>query len=304
MCFRPALHSEATSYQITRRAVLGTGAAFLAIAPRPGWSTVPSPTRDADLFAFIGPETGNLVLAVTFSAGVHSSLDESPNVTVRINSNRGSWTVHGQSGCQSPEPPQGQNYLRSFAGQVLRVASRHDGIHNAVVVETAPDLLPAGEHLKVWAELIADGGSRSRVGSPIVAKLLEHDSRLSAAYHAVSPEDDMTLLADLLSRRIAFLAKAYGTVSDPSRYGRRLGTHLLPDVIRYSRDLPVGFNFVGQNGRHPADDAAAVVATMLTGAPIPRRSDQPFELTKQFPYFVGLNRGTVSLNSTARSLRN
>jgi hypothetical protein len=304
MCLRADLHGTTISFPITRRAALGAGAAFIAMAPRPGWSTVPSRHKiAAKLFAFVGPETGNLVLAVTFASGARNFLDESLDAAVRINSNRGSWTVHGRSGVQSPGSPYGQNYLRSFAGQVVRMDSRPDEIYNAVVVETAPDLLPPGGHLKVWAELLADGQSRLRVGSPIVAKLLAHDSRLSAAYHAVSPEDDVTLLSDLVGRRIAFLAKAYGTVPDPTRYARRLSAHLLPDVIRYSRDLPVGFNFVGQNGLHPADDTAAVVATILTGAPIPRGPEHSFELTKKFPYFLDSNRGTANLPGTARAWR-
>ncbi len=96
------------------------------------------------------------------------------------------------------------------------------------------------------------------------------------------------MLAAPLERRIATLAAAGGRIADSVSYARRLAARLLPDVIPYRHDLPVGFNVASQNGRHPADDTASVVTTVTTDAVTFRARATRFPLSQSFPYFQPL----------------
>jgi hypothetical protein len=60
-----------------------------------------------------------------------------------------------------------------------------------------------------------------------------------------------------------------------------------PDALRYAPSRPTGFTFAGFNGRHPDDDVATLLATMLLGAPteVPVRS--PGRTVDAFPHFRG-----------------
>ena len=158
--------------------------------------------------------------------------------------------------------------------------------HYAVVLETSPDLVRAGESLSVWAQILAGDGSRVRVGNPFVAAILARDPLLSTIYHAASPEEDPVLLAGPFADHGTIMAATRGSIADPDAHGKRLAVLLLPDVISYRPDLPVGFTFANQNGPHPADDTAAVVETVLTGAVARGKPATPFRLAETFPYFA------------------
>ena len=82
------------------------------------------------------------------------------------------------------------------------------------------------------------------------------------------------------------MAAAAGGIVDPDAHGRRLAALLLPDVVSYRPELPVGFNFAGRNGRHPADDTANTVRTVLKGAVAQPVAATPFRLCEEFPYFL------------------
>ena len=139
--------------------------------------------------------------------------------------------------------------------------------------------------MQVWAEIFAQGSARVRVGNPFVAELLARNPRSSELYHAATPGQDTALFSDALAERVARLARTSGSVADPTAHGRRLAAFLLPDAIAYRPDLPVGFSFASQNGRHPSEDVGAVVDTILAGSVVRRTAFPTFALTDAFPYF-------------------
>jgi len=283
------------SLPINRRAALGGGAAaFMTMALMPKPSAAAQSAHKLDLFAFMAPKSRNLVFAVTFKTSDRPSEGRvGSDYTVRIHVNEHRWTINGPLSTQQRKDSENRCY-RCFSGEVF--GRRHaDEILNAAVVETPPQLVGNAERLAVWAELFAANGSRRRVGSPFIAELMAQEPTMSTAYHAASPKDDVALLAEVLSRRATILANANGNVADPGGHARRLCSHFLPDVIEYRPNHPVGFNFVSQNGRHPADDPAAIVATVLTGAVTAGRSSRSIQLSEAFPYFVGPNMGPAKL---------
>ncbi len=259
---------------VSRRFVLGAGAGLLvAGAPR----DIPSvfrPRHSAELFVFPAPDTGKSVLALVIAAtGAGSALP----MHMRIHADSRSWTV------ETPRSARAWNRDgdRFFVGQVIGGHGPMGARHDAVVVES-----PLREAVAAWAEVHPADGSRLRVGSPFVAELLARDPALSGIYHRASPAEDAALFTGALEKHLAALAVSGGGVADPEAHARRLAARLLPDVIPYRQDAPVGFSFASQNGRHPSDDADAVTATLLRGAVMPRKAAPPrFRLTSNFPYF-------------------
>jgi hypothetical protein len=261
------------SPRISRRGVLGAGAGVLIAGLTRGVpAAAPGPRLTADLFVFPAPGTGNPVFAiVTSTTGAHPS----PPAHMRIHAGPRSWAVEASRFAR----PWERNGDRFFAGEVSGdgPGTRHD----AVVVESGLTGTAAA-----WAESRAEDGSRFRVGTPFVAELLSRDPVLRAAYHTASPAEDVALFSGAFQKRLAAMAASDGVVADPEAHARRLAARLLPDVLVYRPDLPAGFSFASQNGRHPGDDAAAVAATVLTGAVTARASAAPrFRMTDSFPYF-------------------
>jgi hypothetical protein len=236
--------------------------------------------RQPDLFVFRGCGAGNLVVAVIAPA-VTGRYASRVRFDVRVHAGSRCWAVDDilplQSGVLSERAD-----CRIFAGEVLGPATAVGARHTAVVIESR---LGGGEDVAVWAEIGDADGVRLRVGTPFIAALLAGDPMLSGRYHAASPTDDRMLFSDAIASRVRRLAAARGVHGSDARVAR-LVERLLPDVIRYHPDLPVGFSFAGQNGRHPADDAAAVVETILTGTVASRTAARQAGLTGSFPYFA------------------
>ncbi len=258
---------------VSRRFVLGAGAGLLlAGAPR-GVSAVLHPRHSAELFVFPAPDTGKSVFAVVIAgAGAVSALP----MQVRIHTGSRSWTVETLRSAHARDRDGDRFFIGQVSGGHGPMGIRHD----AVVVES-----PLREAVAAWAEIRTAEGARLRVGSPFVADLLARDPALSDTYHGTSPAEDAALFTGALQKRLAAMALS-GGVADPDAHARRLAARLLPDVIPYRRDAPVGFSFASQNGRHPSDDVDAVTATLLRGAVVPRKAAPPrFRLTSDFPYF-------------------
>lgn len=263
--------------RITPRRVLGTGAGVLTLGCALRSVSLAPARRQPELFVFRSPDESKLVCAVVVPAACSTHFD------VRIHAGPKSWTVGGVRAVV-PGAVTKCNDGAVFAGEVLGHSRAAAPRSTAVVIEGRPDLVRPGESLDVWAELRVKDGSRLRVGSPFVAALLAVDPAMSQRYHAASPAEDRGLFTEALAGRISAAAIG-GGVADPGLHARRLVICLLPDVIRYRPDLPVGFSFASQNGRHPADDAMAVVETVLTGAVAPRAKSNRVRLTGGFPYF-------------------
>ena len=273
----------------TRRGALAAGAIGLLLGSARS-SAAACAIHGSDLFVFRAASSGNLVLAVTFlSADALLPRPGHSQFELRIHSgwNVGAttWTVGGT------RPPQAgvvsdHGAGRTFVGEV-RGRHVHAGktLH-AVVLETPPDLVRTGESLGVWAEICTEDGARVRVGSLFVAAILARDPLLSTIYHAATPAQDSALLAGPLAEHGAIMAATRGGIADPEAQGKRVATFLLPDVITYRPGLPVGFTFANQNGRHPAEDTAVTVETVLTGAVARGKPATPFQLAGMFPYFA------------------
>lgn len=263
---------------VTRRTALGAfaGAMTLGLA-RQSFAAPASPAR-ADLFVFRAPDTDHLVLAVV--SAVSPEMPHKPVSDVRFHAGTQSWKITRRAVAQSSMPSGGTG-VRVFAGTVLGPSGL---TYEATVLETA-DLAgsASSEGLSVWAQIDTADGSRMRVGSPVVADLLAADPALSRIYHAATPTEDRALFMKALARRIAQRTELRALGADT--HAKRLAGLLLPDVITYRSALPVGFNFAGQNGRHPADRTAAVQETLLNGAVAPGASSTAFVLTPAFPYF-------------------
>jgi hypothetical protein len=135
----------------------------------------------------------------------------------------------------------------------------------AVVIEAPTRMLSTGM-LGVWAERFTHGGSRRRIGSPFLAELVSGNPALSDLYHSSSPADDKAVLTARVAQGIAERAREFGQFQNPERHGLRLASILLPDVLRYDPNLPAGFTFAAQNGRHPEEASDVVVKAILYGA--------------------------------------
>jgi hypothetical protein len=276
---------------ITRRVALGTGVGFFALGFVPelsfarGSSAAAGVQHQPELFAFRSPANGNLVFAVVGSVvDTSSGMPSRTKFDVRIHTGRKSWMVKGLRSLRTGALSHLHD-SRLFAGEVVGPCTDAGIRYHAVVLESPPDFGRAAEKLAVWAELRSEDGWRFRVGNPFVAALLARDPALSNAYHTASPSEDRALFTEAVAKRIAVMAAADGNVANPHAHARRLAARVLPDVIEFCPDLPVGFNFASQNGRHPADNAGAVAVTVLTGAVASPVIATPFGLTTKFPYF-------------------
>ena len=265
----------------TRRTVLGVGVGVIVLAcTRPLRAGVVQPAMP-ELFVFEAPRSRNLVLALTaFGSQPLVERGGSP-AAVRIHAGRTSWTVIEPTPAEGLSPD--RSGTRIFAGTVQWSSGDARVARHVVVIETRADFVQAEEILTVWAEAFDDAGSLTRIGNPFVAAILDRDPALAARHHATAPSQDRDRLGAVVAERISDMAP--DDVAYPQAYGVRLARLILPDVITYRRDRPVGLTFASQNGRHPQDDADAVVATFLTGAASPRPASGPVRLTDAFPYF-------------------
>jgi hypothetical protein len=246
-------------FPLSRRLVLGGASAAMALGV-----TRDSPAGEAapDLYAFRACGTDNIVFAVV----AQTSLLPPGCAAVTFHAEPRSW-VADWSGAPGS---------RFLAGNV--------GGRTAIVLEIPADYVASGQSLNVWAEIHTQGRGRTRVGNPFLAKILARDPMLSQLYHASSPAQDRALFTDPLIERIVATSRA----ANPNLHARRLADMLLPDVLTYRPDQPAGYTFARQNGRHPADETAAVVETVLTGTPSLRPAASSVPLTDTFPYFSGL----------------
>lgn len=266
--------------RISRRAVLGTSACMLALDCLRTPSVTASAFHEPELFVFRPHGAAALVLAMVIPV-LHTV--PSSGFDVHIHAGVEDWAINRVRPLQSGVITE-RTGSRVFVGEVLACGATAGLRCTAVVVQTPPDLVRRGDTLGVWAEIHATTGSRRRFGNPFIARLLGQDGTLSQIHNAASPPDDRALLTGLVTERIETIAAANG-VANPAVHAGRLAARLLPDVINYRSDLPVGFSFAGQNGRHPGDDTAAVVETVLTGAVAEKVASTRVQLTDIFPYF-------------------
>lgn len=257
----------------------GVGAAALGMISMGRANAAPAAPcpKSGELFAFRAPDATALVFAVAFPEGPLDAVAP----TVHIHAGSRIWTVDG--GALSPSI-QGQASARIYVGRIGKPTPLGEKLHRLIVVSAPSASLSTGV-LPVWAEVVGQGGSRLRLGNPIVAELLTRTPEVSGIFHEVQPTRDHALFAEVLADQIAARGAAAG-VGDPKLRGSRLAAKLLPDVLSFDPDLPVGFTFVGQNGRRPSDAVASIVDTMLAGiATAGKPTGDLFTASNAFPYF-------------------
>jgi hypothetical protein len=158
-------------------------------------------------------------------------------------------------------PEQAQN---TFAGTkvdsiVLEVAHRH------------PRLRP-GTATGIWCatKLATDaGGWRqiNRAGHPMMWPIFwPGDTDFSDPSNTRHPSQDVAGDGTTIAGQVAAVVEAAGTSDDPQGYGRTVAAELLPDVLPYEIGTPA--SFADRNGRTMADNAPAVVLSLVTGTAV------------------------------------
>lgn len=262
---------EATS--MTRRTILSGGIACAVASAIPrrllaeitGWKQ-----SRANLYVFPGFQKDTTVLAATWRAPMRK------NLRVKIHAGKQSWNVQVVDN-RADSASFILDDCRIFAGNVSEHAT-------AVIVESPNRMLSGRGAIGVWAERFTDAGSRQRTGSPFIAAMVAENHQLERHYDFISPAEDPAELASDVANAIAARARKHGFVGDPDAYGRRLASRLLPDVLHYDPELPTGFTFAAQNGRHPGENSALVVDTILNGSPAFTTEAPIPQWQTRFPY--------------------
>jgi hypothetical protein len=233
----------------------------------------------ADLYAFRASDVERAVIAATWTALYdHGS-------TLLVHAGEETWTVKVPEGSSSPTFAN-ERGCQIFAGDILNRSAGNDARLKAVVIEAPIEAISKGGSISVWAERISQGGRRLRIGSPFIAKLIARNIPAAKLYHASSPEADGEEFTRLVAVAVSVNAHASGYAGNAELYGRRVASAITPDAMRFDPNLPVGFTFAAQNGRHPDDAAQSVVDTVLNGTLTPQVAKPRFPLKSEFPYFL------------------
>ena len=235
-------------------------------------------TEDPALYVFRASSANRIVIAATWEPT--SRVD----ARLRIHTGERTWTI---------EVPAGSSRLtaldsvgcQTFTGLVFDRTGADNTLLQAVVIEAPSRLLSSGGVAHVWAERHSQG-SRRRFGSPFMVRLSAKSRLVANLYHASSPEQDGEGLHRAVAQVISSNAYQNGYAGNPVRYGRRIASVITPDALRYDPQLPIGFTFAAQNGRHPNDAANSVVDTVLDGTLATHVPQPSFPLKDQFPYFA------------------
>jgi hypothetical protein len=230
-----------------------------------------------ELFAFKAPASGHSVFAVVLPDGGAKPI-RLAGAVVHIHAGRENWALPISSDGRTT-----RQEGHAFVGPIHFSAQNPAATRLAVVLAAPTNSAKPDETIDVWAEVRWGDGSRSRVGSPVVAEIVARDPSLAEVYHEITPDLDHALLEEGLTSRLSTMSLA---VEDPETRGHRLASILLPDVIRFRPGAPIGFNFADQNGRHPSDPAQAVADTMIAGVILPGRASEAVRLASEFPYFL------------------
>jgi hypothetical protein len=288
------LNDRETEYRtLTRRVVLtgSLGCALTLLIPQrmQGDTGENRPAHDnsglyvdsgvADLYVFRASDTKIAVIAATWTA----LYDDGS--TLRVHAGGETWTVKVPGGSSSPTFAT-ERGCQIFVGDILNRAVGNDARLKAVVIEAPIDAISKGGSISVWAERISQQGRRLRMGSPFMSKLIARNVSAAKLYHASSPEADGEEITRLVAAAVSVDARASGYAGNAELYGRRVASAITPDAMRFDPNLPVGFTFAAQNGRHPDDAAQSVVDTVLNGTLKPQVSQSRFPLKGEFPYFL------------------
>jgi hypothetical protein len=266
----------------SRRKLLASGIGLTVVAAFGPWSAhATGLRRQGELFAFRAPDRDDIVFALALD-GLPSVGAKGDHVTVRLHAGDYLWNfqpfVRGHADFALG------NADRMFSGLVSRVGPGN-AVGHLVAVAVPAERLPL-RRLDVWAEIIDADGTRSRVGNPVVSRLLADDPRLLKLHAGLHPAVDRRLLSDAIAGRIATRPDGGMSTMQVRSRAKRLAGMILPDTLRFHPARPGGFTFAGMNGRRPEDAVGPVVQTILAGAPRTGQGDIQHRPSSQFPYFA------------------
>jgi hypothetical protein len=284
---------------ITRRAALsgGMACALALVVPRrwfgslfsPGTSPVMtggrvSASMTPNIYAFRGAGPNTTVIAVTLPDRVsNAERDLGRQFKVRIHAGPKMWEFDVST--QALPTLQRIDDVSVFAGNVVSPLGVDKGLVKALVMELSDRAIGRDGSAGIWAEHDRMG-SRRRIGTPFLSKLVAENEGLAAIYHSSTPAEDRDLLMKPLATAIADRLRGKDTAADVVSRGRRLASALLPDILRYDSDLPTGFTFAAQNGRHPSESTDEMVTAFLNGSAPSKISVRLTRHTiESFPYF-------------------
>ncbi|QNJ94410.1 DUF4331 family protein [Mycolicibacterium fluoranthenivorans] len=149
-------------------------------------------------------------------------------------------------------------------------------VHSLVLELPDAELTPrrADNRIAVWtvATLATDAGgwrSINRVGLPMIHPLFtQYDEHLGDALNAGVPRDDYATYGESVAARVAACVGAYGTASDPDRYGETVAHLVFPNVLPYTVGTAAVFGFAGFNGRSLIDNAPEVMFSLAFDTPV------------------------------------
>lgn len=272
----------AAAYAVPRKA---SGEYTLSTASHDEMFGIPCSSFGANLYAFPGAPSGATVVAVTWPATL-ARLNSRTSSVVQLRAGSRSWSVKVDGGATRSCTWE-EDRCRFFTGRIFTRPTSRTQTLEAVVME-APREQIAGT-LGIWAERRTPS-SRCRFGSPFLSALVAGDRSFKQRYHSICPAQDKQLLESHLAEAISVRARANPQLNNPDSYGRRLASALLPDTLRYDTELPFGFTFAAQNGRHPEEALQDVVLSVLTGSSLSGHQlgvscGARFDLRPEFPYF-------------------
>lgn len=245
----------------------------------------PSIPRSSDLYVFDEPHSRSLVIALLVpaeSTAGHKASQAGFQAIIHAGNRAWSlWSHAAQSSAMISE----HGSARFYVGDVAENDTHRRESRRAVIIESPLDHLHTDDDLQVWAEVYPQDRPHFRVGNPFVTHIMASDPWRKARHFFLSPLSDQTLLSRYIAERAEAIAADAGSVANPRAHGARVAAIALPNVISYRPNLPVGFNFVQQNGRHPGDDVVSVVETVVSGTPTHRAPCSPIRLGTTFPYF-------------------
>jgi hypothetical protein len=159
----------------------------------------------------------------------------------------------------------------------------------AIVIELPVEMIGKGL-VHAWATASLYGHAPevqvSRWGLPLITNALMPDMNMREDFNRAAPADDLARFGAHIGAVAEKLSALAGSVADPSAYGRKLATRLLPAVLPYELGTPAAFDFAGFNGRGVIDDVMDVILTLATNTPLGDGvAPDKARVHKAFPYF-------------------
>ncbi|GAB1824084.1 DUF4331 family protein [Herbidospora sp. RD11066] len=145
----------------------------------------------------------------------------------------------------------------------------------------------------VWAQtsLATDSGGWhpiNRCGLPMIHPLFtQYDEDLGDRLNTNGPADDIRLHGDEVRRKIAGVARAYGTAADPDAYAEMVVGRIFPNMLPYTIGTKAGLTFAGWNGRAMTDNAPEVMFSFAANTPVTLGIGRESVVSKpreEFPY--------------------